>query len=384
MSNTEWSLAGKVGDISPEDVPPPFEPQVMTQGIGFPLRQVSGAPPEDSGQIFNPETVAAGVNMIYCQNWEQGKAYFPGYVTSDGTWVMIANTPTLENPIPKPDGSPTYGLPAYAPATQSNSSVVYSGHLYTFTQDVIIREIRVWVTQLTGDTNYRVIGVYNFTGGQPPRAFTLEEPVLTEDAWQTISLPQQLMPTGGSLFIYIDALNSGSDTPVTGGWSYQGQNNTGAPLAQQWNRNNGQTLVRIDKTDLDGTDRTSELAGMQTGTSIQFVDTDNPDAFFEYRVTADPTDEGTYFSYPVTLINEGLGGPSTGTTTMTALVPVNQPTEYAEEAGVPTPAWATVQGYLAYNGTEQPAGQTNSYGVDLQCEQATFSSDWDVLSFNTP
>ena len=67
---------------------------------------------------------------------------------------------------------------------------------------------------------------------------------------------------------------------------------------------------------------------------------------------------------------------------MTADVPVAQPTKYVElAAGVPTPTWATVTGYLAYNGVDQGGG-ANGYGVDVNFQPATTSAHWDIMSYS--
>jgi hypothetical protein len=66
---------------------------------------------------------------------------------------------------------------------------------------------------------------------------------------------------------------------------------------------------------------------------------------------------------------------------MTAVVPVTQTTEYAEiAASVPTPTWATVTGILEFDGVDQ-GGAANSYGVDLEFDEAIINTAWDIVSF---
>lgn len=384
MSNTEWRLSGGIGDVDSLDG---FQPQVMTQGIGFPLRPVSGVPFQDSGNIFNEEAIAQGNFMQFMnQGWEQGKYHVTGSVVTNGEWTMVANTFTLEYPYPTPADNAEFGTEPWTPATQSDESVVYSGHTYTFNEDCLLKRINVWVTQLTPDTNYRII-VVTQAPGKDPATTVFEEPVLQVGAWKGIYFANQLIPSGTVMLVYIDALNSGADNQVTGGWNYEGQNNTGAPAVQGWNHNNANTIVRISKTDLDGTDRTSELAGITVNTTLQFADTSNPSAFNLYRVTSEPpVDQGTYFEYSVVLQEQGEGGLPLGTSTLTATIPIPQPTEYAEQVGV-VPTYSgpnvTVQGFLQFDGVDQ-GGTGNKYGIDLELESVTSSADWDVLSFNTP
>ena len=54
--------------------------------------------------------------------------------------------------------------------------------------------------------------------------------------------------------------------------------------------------------------------------------------------------------------------------------------EWVMVANKPTPAWGTVEGYLAFDGVEQPAA-ANAYGLDLLVDQGTFSEDWEIMVY---
>ena len=70
------------------------------------------------------------------------------------------------------------------------------------------------------------------------------------------------------------------------------------------------------------------------------------------------------------------------TTTMTATIPIAQTTKYDEIVGqVPTPAWATVEGFLQYDGVDQ-GGSGNTYGVDVEFEPAIVNEEWDIMSYS--
>ena len=379
MSNeTGWKIAGGIG-LTPDPVR--AGQQVMLQGIGFPLRPVDNVPNEVFPVIPN-EIVAQGLFMQFMTNgFEQGLYYPKGSTLTNGVWTMVSNVLTNEYPYPEPDGNPEYSIPTFTPVTQNNSSVVYSGNQWTLTESVWVQEVRVWVTELTANTNYRIITVIQTPDGEPVTSI-IDNPVLVEGAWKIIALMNRLLPTGTTILVYIDGLNSGGTTPVVGGWTYAGLNNNAAPALQSWNVRSEQNLLRIDKTDLDGTDRTTELLGMVAGTIIQFAQTNDTGLFAEYRVSLDPTDQGTFISYVVTLEQSGGGGPAVGqTTSMTAEVPIPQPTEYAEQAAIkPTPSWGTAEGFLQYNGVDQ-GGDSNTYGTDIQCEPAVIPSNWEILSY---
>ena len=320
------------------------------------------------------------------QGWEAGKAHPRGSVVTDGEWTMVANGITLASPYPVPAGDDEFGVGAWVPVTQSDDSVVYSGHRYTVNGTVWAKKLNVWVTELTEFTKYRIVIVTQFPD-KPPQTAILENPILTANAWKTVALFNQLIPIGTTVLVYIDGLNSGGSNEVTGGWTYSGQDNTGPPARGAWNQNNARTIVRIDKFDLDGTDRTSELQGISINSTLQFADTDNASAFDLYRVKTDPpVDMGTYWQYEVVLQQQGEGGVSVGITSMKATIPIAQPTQYAQEVGVvPTYSGPPVvaEGFLQFDGVDQ-GGQANTYGIDVEFETTEYSEAWDILAYNTP
>ncbi len=361
--------------------------QVIPQGIGYQDVPVSNTPPEGTGDILDDETVASGAFMQFMSDgWEAGKLHPRGSVVTDGEWTMVANDLTLDSPFPVPQGDDEFGVGTWVPTTQNDESVIYSGHRYTFTGPVWGKKLNVWVTELTVDTNYRIVIVTQYPD-KPATTSILEGPVLAENQWVTVALFNTLIPAGTDLLVYIDALNSGGSQSVTGGWSYTGQDNVAAPVRGGWNQNNARNILRIDKFDLDGTDRTSELLGIGLNSTIQFANTDNPNAFDLYRVRSEPPiDQGTYIQYEVVLQQQGEGGVNQGTTTMTATIPIAQPTQYAQELGVvPTYTGPPVvaEGFLQFDGVDQ-GGQANTYGIDVEFESTEFSDDWDILAYNTP
>jgi hypothetical protein len=384
MTDTLWRLSGGIGDVDSENG---LEPQKMTQGLGFPLRPVSGVPPSGTGGSLNDESVASGAFMQFLpEGWEAGKFHLAGATVTDGEWTMVANKATLDSPYPVPADNAEFGHASWTPATQSDSSVIYSGQVYTFNESCILRQLNAWVPQLTVDTAYRVVLISVSPNGDVSTA-VYDDPVLVVAGWATIALSNQIVPAGTVITAYVDALNSGSDQEVSGGWNFTGQDNIAGPVAQAWNHNNANSIVRISKTDLDGTDRTAELAGITVNSALQFADTSNVGAFNAYRVTSEPpVDLGTYFEYAVVLQEQGEGGVPIGVTTLTATIPIPLPTEYSEAAGlvpVYTGPDVTAVGFLQFGGVDQ-GGAANGYGIDLEVETVNASPDWTVFAYNTP
>ena len=377
MSDTDWRLSGSPGGGGV--IASRIEgQQVMTQGLGFPLRPVDGAPLQDTGDTFN-EVTAEGIFMNYVGAYRPGVYHAKGSVLVGNGFQVIAKRLSLDYPYPRPTDVPTFALPAFAPATQSNGSVVCSGHVYTFNTAVWVKSLRIWVTELTSDTNYRIV-ITDITDPLNPVVQVIDDPVLALDNWMVVAQLNLLLEQGSVLRIAIDSLNSGADTVVAGGWTYQGVDNSLPPAAQSCNRSQQQTVFRVDKTDLDATDRSTELGGVTPGSTLTAVDTGNPTNSFQYRVVT-TTDIGSAFEYEVILENAGNEPTINSPVTLTFTIPVPLPTQYAEEvAGVGTPSWATIEAFLEYNGVPQGGVITNAYGVDIEVQPSDISNDFDILS----
>lgn len=372
---SSWRLSGGIG--APEEERP-----VMTQGLGFPLRPVDGVPNPEDEDLLVGVPIAKTQFMQWAGAYSAGLLYPEGSVVVDEGWQMIASRATLDKAAPVSAGSPAWTMadtPAWS--TEQTSAVVYSGVYIEVAVGGWINGLRVSVPELSGSTNYRIV-IIDVTDPNLPIYSTIEEPVLDLVTWTVISTFEKIVVAGDKFFVYLDSLNTGGSTPVTGGWSYAGSSNNASPPAQGWNHHSQQNLLRIDKTDLDGTDRSSELAGMIPGTNIQFAETVEASRSYTYFTTGAATDEGTFFSYPVNLSSTGAGGaPREGVTTMIADVPVAQSTQYVElPGGAPAVTWGTVTGFLQYDGVDQ-GGDANGYGVDIYFDEATISPDWEFMAF---
>lgn len=312
-----------------------------------------------------------------------GGSYKPGDVVVDGEWVMCANKDTADRAAPQPLGSPETPLAAWTPLVNSHFGVVHSGHEYVFTQGGWIQQVRIWVPELTGNTNYRVL-LADLTNPAVPIYTAIEEPVLIENQWNVIRSGSTVVPAGSVLRIMLDALNSSGSTDFSDGWTYQGTNNTEAtPGIASWNTNVQQDLLRIEKQSLGG-DYSTQLAGIVAGSSMSFVSTLSPVNYLNFLTTGTPTDLGTYFSVPVVLNSSSGNVPVATATTADISIPVPLDTEYNIEASgwITDPTWGTVEGILELDGTPQPGNEDNAFGVDITFQPASISEDWNFVSYN--
>jgi hypothetical protein len=314
-----------------------------------------------------------------------GNEYYPQEMVYSEGWLMVANTVTTDVPAPQPVGDPSFALPD-SPAflEPSSTSVVTSGHLYTFTKSGYFRGGRIWVPETGPDITYRVSVVRNPNSANPNYS-TIDSPLVAAGQWTTLVADTVLVLAGEELLVQLESLNSGGTTLVTGGWQRAANSNSDAqdPTTSNWGTNNANTSLRINDTDLDTTDRSTELAGVIPGSTVQIVDTVEPQKSLTYLIQTAPVDQGTHFSWTVSLTNTGVSGaPAVGdTTTINIDVPVPQQTKYVESQDywlTGQPDWATVTGYLEFSGVTAGAPPNDAYGVDIAFQELTKSDDWDI------
>ena len=315
-----------------------------------------------------------------------GQAALRNDMVYDDTWLVIANKDTSARAAPQPSGDRQYDLPdAPAWALSSYNGVVRSGREWDIVTPVGLYGYDVWVPTLTPDTEY-VIFEYSYPTASPGdiRFQQVSEPLLVENAWTTVQATFSLIPAGITIGLFIDALNSGSSTLVTGGWARAADNNnvTTDPGAGGWGTANNNASLRVNFTDLDSTDRTTEVMGMIAGTTVTFSDTTDPNRSVTYALTTAPTNQGTHASWTAQVSDTGpSGAPAVGaTTTMNATVPVPSPTDYVLlGGGNPGP---NTRGTLELDGVPQAGAEANAYGVRILWDEYIKSDDWDIMAYS--
>jgi hypothetical protein len=380
MAENDFRLSGGMG-IDPDPIDP--HQQVMHQGIGFPLRPVDNVLP-DNFPVIPDGLIAEGLFMQWMGNWQQGIYYPKGSYVRSGTYTAIANKLTLDSPAPQNIGDPAYVLPDpwVNASTASNVSVVSCNHAYLFNTTGYVQRLRIHVPAVGDDIKYRLV-IVDVTIPGAPVTTTIENPNVEAGVWSVIALANSGVAPGSNVIISLESLNSSATTDIDGGWTYQGATQTGAPQPQNWTIDNQRTTFRIDKTDLDGTDRSTELENVLPESIISVVETATPGLNSQYIVTG-VIDSGTYMDYAVILQNETGGGPTAGAVTTVEIdVPVPLATQYDEEAnalpGV-APTWAAIATSLEYDGQDAGAPDTTMYGIDIEFQEAVVSPDWDLIT----
>ena len=330
--------------------------------------------------------INSGYRTRYISPYVFGGVYYPQEMVLDSGWLMLANAETQDRAAPQPTAPASFSMLDVQPwdTDGANVSAVFSGHLYTFTENGYFRSARIWVPELTGDTNYEVVVVRNPNSSNPTYT-RLTETVLNEDDWTIITAQTTLVLAGEELLIYLDSLNSGTSVSPGGtpaDWVREADSQGGLPTAGGWNTTNQDNILRIHQQDNDT--NIIDLSGVIPGSTFQFVDTGDPDVSITYLAVSGETFDGTVYTWDVTVDSTGNNGePSASTTCLTTItVPVAASTKYKIDVDWWTlnePTWATVQGFLQYNGVDQPGNDDAGFGVDIAFEPLQKSDDWDVV-----
>lgn len=332
--------------------------------------------------------VEADITDLDRTQWEGNYVetqYQKNDMVNDVGWLMVANKDTGDRAAPMPSGDPVYSLPDTPVWTYlANTSVVHSGTEFTFTEGGWLQRVRVWVPTLSSSTNYRFV-IADITDPAVPLVRFIPEPILFEDEWTDIVINNYVVSAGTVLIAYVDALNSGSNSNITGGWEYDGTSQNSGPGNQGWNTTNQGSTVRIDKDDLDSVDRTTELLGVVPGSTILCSQTNDNDRYAEFLVLLDPIDAGDYVQYAVVTTDAGDSLQTGQANTINIEVPIAQSTDYVTTPGywsTNPPSFATVKGVLRFDGVAQTGVENDAFGIDVQFQKAYVSPDWDFMSLS--
>ena len=300
----------------------------------------------------------------------------------DEGWQMIANRDTTERAGPIKLGAEAWIFPT-TPAWITDSAIgnTFTGQFYTFTESGWISQIRVWAPEIVAGVTYRVV-IIREPNALVPIVTVIDNVNLNANAWKVVTTGRGIVRVGSEALIYLDAINSAGDTIVSGEWSFAGTAAAQLPLSGEWNKNTGNTILRINILDLAPADRSAELATIIAGSTIFFEQISATSKFIEYRVNANPVLDADAWIYDVTITNEGDGGPDRDEPcTMTASIPISQATKFVKIDNywpANSPSYANVDGFYRLDGVDQPNAQTTGYGVDIKFQRATISDHWDL------
>lgn len=326
--------------------------------------------------------------MRWRNAWQAGVEYVKNDTVVSSGYLAVANTATLDSPVPQPSGDPTYSLPTDpAWATLSENDSVQYGAKVTVPDGTIYDadQIRFWVPVGAAVAGYS-FNVYYVDVTDPDnsdstliKSFTGDQ---LQEGWNAISNSVIPLLTGGTAFIlYVQAINSSGTTTWSANWTRGGSQNNAAPPAGQWVSNNNNSEVYISITDMDAGNQAVNLGSVVPGTELNFFDINDggSNIYQKYTVTL-VEDSGTYYTFGVVPLESGPQGAPNAACTLTATIPIPGATDYVSLAGY----YATNDNISGiYQIGEQPIVEDeNAYGIDLQFIELIASPDWDIAAIS--
>jgi len=312
--------------------------------------------------------------------WASG-TYNVGDMVIDGGYTMVANKTTTDKPAPVADGAPGWTLPDVPLwITPNQAGAVYSGHEYTITGLIFIDGVRCWRPETT-DIAY-VLAAQDITDPAFPILLGSAEVPVGTVGWFGINLPPALYAVGAKLRITLIAEKTVGETSFTRPWAFQGIGIDVDPGSGNYERDAAQLNLYISKTDSNVADASADLATLADGDRLDLVETATPARFENYRIAGTPVDNGTYYTFPVTVTSQGSAIRSGTGVTISGFAAGGADTIYNNIAnhwiGAVTPD-VDVKGFVTDNLATIPLDD-DAYGVDLRGNGFTVSPDWDLLA----
>jgi len=217
-------------------------------------------------------------------------------------------------------------------------------------------------------------------------ATVMNNSILTPGEWTHLGVNNTVVASGSTVIVAFDYKNVNAANNINGGWN--SSIGGGAPANQEYTLTSTAVsgTMAIDHTDLDSTEHTSELRGVQIGSTITLVETGDSARNIELIATGvDTTNTAPYSTYTYDIVSEGSKGPVRDgqTTTVSIDVPIVTDSEYytlANGFATHPASFAAVSTYVEHNGVDQVLPVDNAYGIALGFQEAFVSSDWQVLA----
>ncbi len=330
----------------------------------------------DTGVVFN-------LRGVYQDDVE----YREGDAVVSNGWFSIVNkgvTATTELSAPQNLGAASYSpLGATTFDTDSDASVVTMKYVYTTDVDGYMTTLYIKVPSY--DANVRS----TITATIGDQHITFSDPILKAGEWVALSTGGNIVLSGSDIEIKFSFKNVDDANSITGGWT-SNWGTTTPPGNQTFsfssNTQGGTGTLVIDHTDLDSTERTTELRGVITGSTATLVESADTARSLTIEFTSGdttPTEVYSTYTYNTTDVGSKSAVRDAKTTTVTIDVPIVTNTDYYKADGEFTtkpPEWGTVVSSLRFDGVDQAAPTDTAYGMSLGFQPIVQSADWQQLS----
>lgn len=301
------------------------------------------------------------------QEWSPAPQYEANDVVRDGAYLVVATAPNI-NDKPVIEEEPVYpGADAnIVSQTPVSEQVYWTGQEY-FVQDAwYVDGFRFYTPP--GDFEFTVIyRVRNEDGTLQKVKQASAWQTYGTDGWKELTLPSFLLLDGQRLEIWLGTRAVAQASEVLGNWTTSNTNG-GTPAAGEAYFRNNASEIQFNVTDGDAGDRTTELASIPVGASLDF-------GGLSWTVSSVTNDASTY----TFIIQPSQGRPAEGTYLFQWSWGAPDPLPYVAD----TTWWQNNQSIRGSVGTEIVDDMTETdaqYGVDILMRQVQLSENWDIMA----
>lgn len=308
--------------------------------------------------------------LLSKMNWRN--TWFPGTyeindVVKDGDWTMVANQQTTEIPSPQTIGDPYYIYSGTLTENSTTAKHIFFGQRYHW-QAADIGYITGWRVYLELNQEYIIFFVVDPLG--TPVVEELFTGKATSTGWTAFNIPPKLI-TEGSIFDVMVETDQPYLTPVTVTYNYNWENPNNAAIPGTGvisQATNLSSVLRVHKTDADGTDRTVQLSALTPGDIID-------SGSVRYTILS-IEDNGSYFSFSVSPTSLSVAG----LVAVDFETVVAQAVKYQREVDYNL-AKPNIEGmFIVDSNYKDIIPDNHQYGIDLEVQAASLSEHWDVLA----
>ena len=160
-------------------------------------------------------------------------------------------------------------------AGDSDSSVIYSGHEYIFTEGKFLKEVLVFPA-FVGANYTNNVHIADITDPNNIIYETLQNLTLTAQTWNVVKAGNYIFKTDSRLLVWLETINSSSTTDFSDGWTFGGNSNNDAPPPNGWNKRNQNNIVRFEYQSLGG-DYETQIKNLIAGSTITISENGAPE-----------------------------------------------------------------------------------------------------------
>lgn len=304
--------------------------------------------------------------MSYKGFWEPDVEYQNDDVVVDLPWTMVANTNTYDRAGPQPVGEsvPIYQGGGHSLQSEPTSNVIWCGQRYTFNKSGFVNKYRVYIPVANSGVEYTL---YILDETTDKLTFIINSKMY-EVGWVDIPVGHTVVRDGDVLTLLLAIRNPTSGSAqFNSTWDYIRSNT--APLSGEITHQNNSREMSVNWIDNVGGDQTANIATLNAGDEVS-------NGIINWIITEILDNSGGDITFDVTPQTRADAGSYnfTFTSYAEATIPYQLDSAYYNGSAV-------VVGLFGLDDLDNVTENDNSYGVDIEVQDAYVSDDWDFIGY---